>query len=172
MELPHKGILICILLPFTPLIMLSLPLLIPLFIVFYILYYLFGPIQPRQSPLRSVEIGSSSNSKESAKRRNYLFRKELITEPQPGVNTIPQQFQLAVEKYGNKHALGIRKTVKTVEKVTKATVDGQEVSKTLKIPYQTPYEWRTYNDCAAEIDSLVLGINHLFNLKPNLHMIK
>jgi long-chain acyl-CoA synthetase len=144
--------------------MISLPLLLPIVALVYVIYYFWGPVQPKKSPLRSIEVNSSSRN-ESAKRRNYLFRNELRTQPGPDITTVDQQFAAAVEKHGSRPALGVRKTVKTEEKKQKVIQEGKEVEKTMKIPYQTPYQWRTYNDCAAEVDKIVGGLAS-FGLKP------
>ena len=152
-----------LLLLLSPLIMISLPLLFfPAFFV-YLVYYLLWPVSPAKSPLRSIEVGEAKPNE--GRPRRWTTHPHLITRWADNIDTIPALLAQSAERFGSSPALGIRRTVKVEEKVVRSMVEGKEVEKRMRTPWQTDYEWRSYAELYDEVQRFGRGLL-TYNLTP------
>ena len=152
-----------VLLLLSPLIMVSLSLLFLPAVFLYLVYYLFYPVSPAKSPLRSIEVGEAKPNE--GRPHRWAAHPHLILRWADSIDTVPALIAQACERFGSRRALGIRRTLKTEEKVVKAMVDGKEVEKKHRTPWQSDYEWRTYTQLYDEITRFGRGLL-TYNLQP------
>ena len=80
----------------------------------------------------AVEVAPPERPGEGGIRRLEVEKDALVTEPAPGVSTIPDIIDYAARKHGQKNALGWRDLINVHEekKEIKKVVDGQEKTET------------------------------------------
>ena len=144
--------LLCI----SPIIMISLPFLFFPLLFLYLIYYLVLPVKPAKSPLRSVEVGDAKPNE--GRPRRWATHPTIVTRWSDGIDTIPAVLAAAVEKFGSRRALGIRRTIRVEEKIVKKKVDGKDVEQRHRTPWQSDYEWRTYTQLYDEVQRLGRGL--------------
>jgi long-chain acyl-CoA synthetase len=54
--------------------------------------------------------------------------------------------------------MGVRRTIKTTETIRKMKVEGKDVNKTFTIPWQTDYEWKSYDQIGKDITYVGSGL--------------
>jgi long-chain acyl-CoA synthetase len=75
-----------------------------------------------------------------------------------GLSTIPQLMRSTFDKFGAHDAMGVRRTVRVVEKEVTVQQDGKPVTKKHRVPWQTDYEFNSFTDMARDITAFGAGL--------------
>ena len=108
-------------------------------------------------------------------RRNACYQSELITQPHPGVSTVPDILSYCARTHGNRNALGYRDVISIHEekKEVVKNVGGKEVKevKTWKYFELSEYRYLSYvqvleaaNELSAALVELGVGKGDIFNV--------
>ncbi|KAF9043997.1 long-chain-fatty-acid-CoA-ligase [Panaeolus papilionaceus] len=121
------------------------------------------PLRPDFFGKGSVEVSPPAGPNEGGVRRLAISSGKLVESPAPGVYTIPDLVDHAVQKYGEKYsAVGWRELIRTHEeqKEIVKVVGGREVKETKvwKLAELGPYQFLNYIEFDKKIQSVAAGL--------------
>lgn len=110
-------------------------------------------------------VKEPAGSHESGTRRASFAAEKLLTEPYPGINTVPDVLDYAARTHGDAPAMGKRDIVDIVEEekeVTK-TINGKEEKQIKKWKYFKlgPFQWLNYIEVRDACYEIAKGLVEL-----------